>query len=341
VAIKVLHPRHAQDREAVSRLRHEARVAGTLGHPNICAVYDMGRLDDGSPYLVLERLQGQTLAQRLQREHRLAPTDIVDVLLQVLSALAAAHQRGVVHRDLKPDNIFLSHRDGMRPVPKLLDFGISRAEDIDDTMAEPMGDALAAGTPYYMAPEQARGDRHFDGRVDLWSTGVVLYEGLTGERPFAAKNLNALMVAILHKPYRPLLELDPSLPPGLGRIIDKALAKRPDDRFQSALDFQSSLRAYKDAEPVSTPKVIPIVINEQTTDDSDGTYVFSRIALGPDAGAPDAGDDAERDPTLEDEHELEDDQRTPVFQSGYVSTIDDERTVIDDPAFPHEEERKP
>jgi serine/threonine protein kinase len=339
VAVKVLHPQHAQDREAASRLRHEARVAGTLGHPNICAVYDMGRLDDGSPYLVLERLVGETLAQRITREHRIAPTDMVDILLQVLSALAAAHQRGVVHRDLKPDNIFLSHRDGMRPVPKLLDFGISRAEDIDDTMAQPMGDGVAAGTPFYMAPEQARGDRRIDGRVDLWSVGVVLYEGLTGERPFTAKNLNALMVAILHKPHRPLLELDPSLPPGLGRIVDKALAKRAEERFQSALDFQGSLRAYKDAEPVSAPKVIPIVVNEQTTDDSDGTYVFSRLALDPDAGPADAGprdtQDDEKDPTLDD------DVRTPIFQSQYASSIDDERTVIDDKAFPMEEEGDP
>src|SRR5262249_56194353 len=121
---------------------------------------DGGRLDDGGPYLVLEGLVGETLAQRLARERFVAPADMVDILLQVLSALAAAHQRGVVHRDLKPDNIFLSHREGMRPVPKLLDFGIARAEEIDDSMAERMGDALAAaGTPSYMAPEQARAHR--------------------------------------------------------------------------------------------------------------------------------------------------------------------------------------
>src|SRR5262249_31060585 len=113
VAVKVLHPKRAQDREAISRLRHEAPVAGTLRHPNICAIHDLGRLDDGSPYLVMERLYGETLAQRLKREGTLPVSDLADIVLQVLSALVAAHQRGIVHRDLKPDNIFLSRREGM------------------------------------------------------------------------------------------------------------------------------------------------------------------------------------------------------------------------------------
>src|SRR6185437_12460437 len=133
VAIKVLHPRHARNLSAARRLKREARVAGTLGHPNICAIYDMGKLEDGSPYLVLERLHGETLAQRITRDQSLPPGDMLDILLQVLSALAAAHQRGVVHRDLKPENIFLSRREGMRPVPKLLDFGISKAIDIEES----------------------------------------------------------------------------------------------------------------------------------------------------------------------------------------------------------------
>jgi serine/threonine-protein kinase len=279
VAIKVLHPRHAQDREAISRLRHEARVAGTLGHPNICAIYDMGRLNDGSPYLVLERLHGETLAQRLAREGRLSPGDMVDILLQVLSALAAAHQGGVVHRDLKPDNIFLSQREGMRPVPKLLDFGISRADEIEDSLADSTGSQLAAGTPFYMAPEQARGDGQFDGRVDLWAAGVVLYEGLTGQRPFQANNYNALLVEILGVEPRSILEHDASLPAGLAKVIDTALAKRPDDRYQAALDFQDALRSYEDLEPNEPRQVLPFLVNEQTNDDADSTHVFSRLEV--------------------------------------------------------------
>jgi serine/threonine-protein kinase len=315
VALKVLHPRHAQDREAVSRLRHEARVAGTLGHPNICAIYDMGRLDDGTPYLVLERLHGETLAQRLARGGQLEVADMVDLMLQVLSALAAAHQRGVVHRDLKPDNVFLSVRPGMRPIPKLLDFGISKAEEIEDTMADPITAQAAAGTPYYMAPEQALGDRNFDARVDLWSAGVVLYEGLTGQRPFGAKNFNALLREILDAPHRPLREVDPSLPRGLGYVVDKALAKRPDDRYLSALDFQNALRSYKDLEDEPPRRFIPIVVNERASE-PDGTHVFSRLDLAAVRG---------------------DDEATPIYNRDHVPTIEDETTTqVDHPLFSEE-----
>jgi eukaryotic-like serine/threonine-protein kinase len=345
VAIKVLHPRHAKDPEAVSRLRHEARVAGTLGHPNICAIYDMGRLDDGSPYLVLERLHGETLAQRLARAGRMEVADLLDIMLQVLSALAAAHQKGVIHRDLKPDNIFLSKREGMRPIPKLLDFGISRADDIEDTVDR--SGNLDVGTPYYMAPEQARGDRHFDARVDLWSAGVVLYEALTGHRPFTAKNYNALLFEILRMPPRPLREHDPSLAPGLQKIIDRALAKDPADRYLSAIELQGALRSYKDLDNEAQRRVIPVLVNEATNDDSDGTHVFSRLDVSalargtqapPNLAAQSAADDAE----------------TPIYHGGDPQTpgpagytgssapaprpdpIEEESTVVDPPLHFHD-----
>ncbi len=323
VAVKVLHPSHAQDRDAVSRLRHEARVAGTLGHPNICAIYDMGWLDDGSPYLVLERLHGETLAQRLMSGGRLPHAEMIEIMLQVLSALAAVHQRGVVHRDLKPENIFLARRDVGRPIPKLLDFGISRADDIEDTMADPTGALLAAGTPFYMAPEQARGDRQFDARVDIWSAGVVLYEGLTGQRPFQAKNYNALLVEILSMTPRPLRDHDPSLSSGLSRVVEKALAKRPEERYLSALDFQSELRTHEATEEEASHQVVPILVNEQTTDDVDATHVFSRLdmaALGAQRAASAAAAAA-----------AEEDEQTPIYAPDGV--IEDERTVIDPPTF--------
>jgi eukaryotic-like serine/threonine-protein kinase len=310
VAVKVLHPSKAQNKEAVSRLRREARVAGTLGHPNICAVYDMGRLDNGSPYIVMERLHGETLAERIARLKRLAVPDMVDIMLQVLSALAAAHQRGVVHRDLKPDNIFLSQRQGMRPVPKLLDFGISKAEDIEDTVADPTGAIVAAGTPFYMAPEQARGDRAIDWRIDLWAAGVILHEGLSGRRPFDANNYNALLVQILSARHRPIRDIDPALSVGLERVVDKALSKRPDERYQSALEFQGALRSYKELEQEAPSKPIPILVSE-TTDDGDATTVFHRVNM------------AYAAPSSEEEP-------TPIYGSG---AEDDERTVVEAPAF--------
>ena len=318
VAVKVLHPEKAQNREAVSRLKHEARVAGTLGHPNICAVYDMGRLNDGSPYLVMERLHGETLAGRIAREGLIVAADMMDVMLQVLSALAAAHQQGVVHRDLKPENIFLSRREGMRPVPKLLDFGISKAEDVEETMvADPTG-ALSAGTPFYMAPEQARGERHVDWRVDLWAAGVVLYEGLTGQRPFVAKNYNALMVQILSMQQRSIREVRGVLSVGLARVVDKAMSKRAEDRFQSAIDFQNALRTSQGSdEPDASRNTLPLVFAEQTSDDTDATTIFSRVRMN--TGRPDSA--AEED-------------QTPLYTP--PDLVDDERTVVEPPAFLNE-----
>ena len=337
VAVKVLHPKLAKDPEAVSRLRHEARVAGTLGHPNICAIYDMGRLDDGSPYLVLERLHGETLAQRLARGGRLETADMVDVMLQVLSALAAAHQRGVIHRDLKPDNIFLSRREGMRPVPKLLDFGISRADEIEDTV-DRTGNLVDAGTPYYMAPEQARGDRHFDARVDLWSAGVVLYEALTGQRPFAAKNYNALLFEILSVAPRPLREHDPSLSTGLQRVVERALAKRQDDRYLSAIEFQNALRSYKNLEDEAPRRVLPILVNENTNDDVRRDprllpHRHGRAAAGEDDPNPRhrATPGAPREPLRPVRRGRRRDPHLPGPTAARPEPIEDESTIVDPP----------
>jgi tRNA A-37 threonylcarbamoyl transferase component Bud32 len=253
VAVKVLHPKNAQNKDAVSRMHHEARVVGTIGHPNICEIYDIGRLDDGSPYLVMERLHGETLAERLLREGPLLFPELVDVMVQVLSALVIAHDKGIIHRDLKPDNIFLSQRAGMPPLAKLLDFGISKAQNIDDSAVDITRTGMVMGTPYYMAPEQARGDRRLDHRVDLWAVGVILYEGLAGRRPFVARNYNALLVQILTSRHRPVGEFVTGLPAALIEVIDRSLAKMREDRFQSASEVLERLlelrRATRSAPP--------------------------------------------------------------------------------------------
>jgi hypothetical protein len=257
VAVKVLHPRHAAKPDASTRLHHEARVAGTIGHPNICEIYDIGRLDDGSPYLVMERLHGESLAERIQREGWVRHGDLAEIMVQVLSALVVAHEKGIVHRDLKPDNIFLSQRVGMPPIAKLLDFGISKADHIEDTAVGLTKTGMVMGTPYYMAPEQARGDRTLDHRVDLWAVGVVLYEALSGRRPFVARNYNALLVQILTSKHRPLKEVKPEVPAGLCEIVDRALAKMREDRFQTARDFQEQLLHYRGAGSRSTVPPAP------------------------------------------------------------------------------------
>jgi len=282
VAVKVLHPKHAQQADAVARLRHEARVAGNIGHPNICETYDLGRLEDGSPYLVMERLVGETLDQRIKREGALPERDIIDVMMQVISALGAAHDKGIIHRDLKPENVFLMRRPGSPPVAKLLDFGISKAihENRDADLTMP---GIVMGTPYYMAPEQARGDRGLDHRVDIWAAGVILYEALSGRRPFVARNYNALLVQILTSKHRPLSEVRPGVNATVERIVDKALAKMREDRFQTAAEFRETLRRFIEPEPapqsMRTPPqpapTIPMRMSFSNEPDDDETVVLS------------------------------------------------------------------
>jgi len=250
VAVKVLHPNQARKKDAVRRFHQEARAAGAIGHPNICEVYDLGTLEDGSPYLVMEKLVGETLAERIAAEGGLPFEDVIDVLTQVLSGLVAAHEKGIVHRDIKPENVFLTRRVGCPPICKLLDFGVSKMiapligskeEDLDLTRT-----GMVMGTPYYMSPEQARGDRNLDARVDLYACGVILYEALTGKRPFTAANYNALLLQILSSKPRPARALRPALPAGFDGVLEKAMSRNRDDRYPSATDFQKDLQTLRD-----------------------------------------------------------------------------------------------
>jgi serine/threonine-protein kinase len=260
VAVKVLHPNQARKKDAVRRFHQEARAAGAIGHPNICEVYDLGTLDDGSPYLVMEKLVGETLADRIAAEGGLPFDDVIDILVQVLSGLVAAHEKGIVHRDIKPENVFLTRRVGCPPLCKLLDFGVSkmigpligqREEDLDLTRT-----GMVMGTPYYMSPEQARGDRNLDARVDLYACGVILYEALTGRRPFTAANYNALLLQILSNSPRPARELRPALPTGFDAVLEMALARNREDRYRTATDFQRDLQALRDRHNAPMPSIL-------------------------------------------------------------------------------------
>ncbi len=260
VAIKVLHPNQLHKKDAVQRFHHEARAAARIGHPNICEVYDVGTLDDGRPYLVMDRLIGVTLAERIQTTGGLPFQEVVDTLTQVLSGLHAAHQKGIIHRDIKPENVFLTQRVGCAPVAKILDFGVSKvlasspgAVGFSDVEVTRTGVVL--GTPYYLAPEQAKGERTLDPRVDLYTCGVMLYEALTGRRPFRAANYNALLIAILTSTPRPAREIRPDMPAGFSRIIQKAMAREPADRYQTALEFQAALEPYSHGS--SAPRDMP------------------------------------------------------------------------------------
>ncbi len=242
VAVKVLNPLQAKKKNTVKRFQQEARAAGGIGHPNICEVYDMGWLEDGCPYLVMERLHGQNLADRIKKAGGMPFLEVVEVLCQVLAGLMAAHEKGIMHRDIKPENIFLARRTNAEPVAKILDFGVSKGmaggpeEPLDLTRT-----GMVMGTPYYMSPEQARGERNLDARVDVYACGVMLYECLTGRRPFLAPNYNALLLQILTEAPRPARERRPDLPAAFDPILRRAMARARDDRYPTAAAMRRDL----------------------------------------------------------------------------------------------------
>lgn len=246
VAIKTIAPSRLQEPDGhrlLARMHDEAQLFGTLAHPNIAALYEYGEVQN-VPFIALELLSGKTLKEHLEAGDRFALARVVDILCQILDALAYMHDKGVVHLDLKPANIILSadHR------VKLTDFGISRLEehpaDRYDTIM---------GTPGYMSPEQWMGQR-LDRRSDLFSVGAILYELLTGVRPFPGRQLSTVMQRVLNLSPAPPSRRNAQLPPDLDAVVQQALAKQPADRFQDAQSFRLAIQqAFADTAGVLTP----------------------------------------------------------------------------------------
>jgi serine/threonine-protein kinase len=249
VALKLLHGDGAKSEAYGARLLVEARAASSVGHPSIVDVLDAGRTEDGSPYIVLELLTGADLDTALY-ENRISTTEMVAIGVQILEALAAAHAAGIVHRDIKPDNVFLTKNERGDARVKLLDFGLAKGitagSDGWKTVA-----GIVVGTPDYMSPEQARGDP-VDARTDLWSTGVLLFRGLAGRTPFVAENYNRLMQQILTTPAPPLREIRPDLPDTILAVVDRALQRDLGRRWQTAREMADALR--RSATAVSSPE---------------------------------------------------------------------------------------
>jgi serine/threonine-protein kinase len=232
VAIKFLDERFRSNPNVVERFSREARAASAIRHPGIVEVLDIDHSEDGVPFLVMERLTGETLADRLERRTRLSQAETLDVVRQLLEGLDAAHAHGVVHRDLKPDNIFLVPRAGGGEAVKILDFGISQKDDERVSHLTVEGSVL--GTPHYMAPEQALGTTHIDGRADVYALGVVMYECLTGDVPYDAPNYNRLIQVILNETPPPPSTRGVQVDPSIERVLSWALEKKPEARPQSA-----------------------------------------------------------------------------------------------------------
>ena len=233
VALKVLKKDFCVDEEYLSRFLREAKAAGALSHPNIVTVFDVGEIDS-SPYIMMELLEGQDLGAVLNDKHTMSVKQTLIVGLQLAKALNYAHQSGVVHRDVKPDNIVVLPDGDI----KMADFGIARMSEREDAQKTQVGSVL--GTPRYMSPEQALGEG-VDGRSDLFAVGVIMYEMLSGVKAFDAENIGTLMTQITQKQPKPLQEMCPDIPAGLRQIIQKLLQKKPEKRFQTGADLAAAL----------------------------------------------------------------------------------------------------
>ena len=232
VAMKVLRKQYAGDPQFVERFEREAKNAASLSHPNIVAVHDRGRTEDGSYYIVMECVPGGTLKERIQREGALPPLEAAALARQVARALEAAHRRGVVHRDIKPQNVLLAEGGEA----KVADFGIARAAS-SSTMTKT---SSVMGTAHYLSPEQALGEPASP-KSDLYSLGVVLYEMLTGELPHDAETPMGIAMKHVHGQIRPPGEIKPGVPGGLNAVVVRLLAKDPDQRYGDAVELAEDL----------------------------------------------------------------------------------------------------
>ena len=242
VAVKMLGGNTA--REAVQRLEREGRVASAINHPNVCAVSDIGRLRNGLPFLVLELLEGESLDKRIDTVGKLSLPVTLTLAEQMLLGLAAAHRLGVVHRDVKLANMFLVNLGHGREQLKLLDFGAALVP------GGPLWDGVTlttdgavVGTVDYMAPEQLRGLRNLDARVDVYAAGVVMFEMLTGHRPFQGMSFTELMKSIAYKQPAAIATVAPDVPASIARAIDRALMVDVKERHADAGAFLEALRA--------------------------------------------------------------------------------------------------
>ncbi|MCB9615213.1 MAG: serine/threonine protein kinase [Sandaracinus sp.] len=240
VALKLLHARVWASREVRARFRREAEAAARIGHPGIVAVIGSGEDESGDAWIALELLQGRSLADVLTDEGPMPLSRVVSIVRAVCEALGAAHAQGIVHRDLKPDNVFLTPSG-----PKLLDFGVSKVFEGQDLGSLATRTGAALGTPYYMAPEQAQGKREVDRRADLYALGVVIFELLTGERPFEDDSYPMLVLKICTEPPPPVTAYRADLPASFEAVLGRLLAEAADARFSSCEELSAALAPFE------------------------------------------------------------------------------------------------
>jgi eukaryotic-like serine/threonine-protein kinase len=241
VAVKMLTSKMSGNEVVAQRFIQEAQAASSIGHPNIIEIFDFGEEPDGTHYMVMELLEGESLADRIRRRGRLPPGQAVAFAIQLLEGLQAAHEKGIVHRDLKPDNLFLVPTESGGERLKILDFGISKVTaEIDGNLTRT---GAVMGTPFYMSPEQARGAKEIDHRTDIWAAGVILYQMLSGTQPYHGQSYNEIISKILMEAVPPLGEVVTDLPPPLVELVEHTLVKDAALRCPDCLAFMEALRS--------------------------------------------------------------------------------------------------
>jgi serine/threonine-protein kinase len=283
-AVKMLHDELARQPDVVTRFQREAEAASALEHPNVVAVYDVNRTELGRPYIVAELLEGEQLGDYLDRVGKVSAEEAAQLIRPVCRALGAAHARGIVHRDVKPENVFLAG-DPASATVKVLDFGISKVGETSGTLTKT---GMVMGTPGYIAPEQARGDR-VDFRADIYALGAILYRAVTGNKPFEDLDPMAAITAVLvDEPPRPS-SIDSAIPPAFELVVQRAMSKNPADRYASMEELETALEAFDSSEEPLQPQVqvtpadqsLPIgtartIISKRTNASSDTLAIVTR-----------------------------------------------------------------
>ena len=256
-AVKILHPSIKDNEEVYLRFRREAEIATELGHRNIVDVLDFNETEDGQPYMVMEYLEGEDLAGLFEREGRLSFEQVVSIMEPVANALAAAHAKGIVHRDMKPENIFLARDSEGDMVVKVLDFGISKIKHSKSVVTL---EHSVMGTPFYMSPEQATGSvKEIDHRTDIFALATICYQALAGVVPFDAPTLPGVMYKICHEEAPKIIELVAGLPREMESILERAMAKKLDDRYDDVELFVADIVSALSGQVVLPPRQAPSV----------------------------------------------------------------------------------
>jgi serine/threonine-protein kinase len=311
VAIKILMPELCENEDAVARFLREARASVRIQSEHIARVLDVGTLDDGAPYMVMEFLEGRDLAHELEDRHRLPITEAVDFILQACEALAEAHALGIVHRDLKPANLFRTRRADGSAFIKVLDFGISKALVPDAKAVSLTSTQGLIGSPFYMSPEQVRKPKTVDTRSDIWSLGVILHELLSGAPPFLSDTPLSILAAVVTDPAPLVRAMRDDVPEGLQLVILKCLEKEPARRYADISELAYALKPYA---PLSAATAVARI-------SAIARSAKERAITGGDRGKPTSDV-----PTLESRGPLRD---TPTLESPRGSSIEDQLKQTD------------